>query len=438
LSIEVITYLMFGALVLFLALGLPIAFVTGGLAVIFTLLLLSPGALYNIPLHVFSLMGRYELVAVPMFVFMAQMLERSGISDELFKTVHVWLGSVRGSLAIAAILVSTIMAAMVGVVAAAVVTMAVIALPVMLKNRYDKGIALGSIAAGGSLGILIPPSILFVFYGTVAGESIGKLFIGGIGPGLLLSFLYCAYVAIRSYLQPSLCPALPKEERTFTLGQKIVALRGIILPVILVVTVLGSIYFGIAAITEAAGVGGLGAIVCAAIGRKLTWKNFKEASYATIRATAMASWILFGASAFVAVYQAVGGTHFVTEVVLALPLSRWGILLLFQAILIILGCFIDAFGIILLTVPIFLPIISELGFDTLWFGILFNINMQIALLTPPFGAALFYLQGMAPPSITTGDIYRSVRVFILLQVLGLGLCIIFPQIALWLPSTMIK
>lgn len=436
-SIEWITLIMFSSLIVFLALGLPIGFVTGGLAIIFTLLFLNPAALYNVFGRVYSIMTDYVMVAVPMFIFLAYILERSGITDDLFHAVRVWVGFLRGEFAIAVILAGTIMGAMVGIVGATVVSMTVIALPGMIKRNYDKSIALGSICAGGALGLLIPPSILFVFYGTVASESVGKLFMGGVGPGLVLSALYILYIGIRAYLQPDLCPAAPKEERSISFRQKVTSLRGVILPAVLILAILGSVYSGIAAVTEAAGIGALGAIVCAAIHRRLTWQNLKEASFKTISSTAMCMWILFGASAFVSVYHAVGGAEFVKQVMVGLPLGRWGILILMQIFLIIMGCFVDPFGILLLTIPIFVPVIVDLGFDKLWFAILFNVNMQIAVLSPPFGATLFFLKGAAP-EIPMGDIYRSVLPFIVCQIIGLALCMAFPQIALWLPNTMIK
>lgn len=435
-SIEMITLLMFGSFVFFLLLGVPIAFVTGGLAVIFAYFLKGFPSLYALFTWIYSSMENYALVAIPMFVFFALILEQSGITDELFIAVQAWIGSLRGSLAVTSVVASTILAAMVGTIGAAVVSMSLIALPSMIKLGYNKGISLGSICAGGSLGILIPPSVGFILYGTIASQSIGKLYMGGVLPGLLLSALYIAYILVRSYLDPGLCPLPPEEERNLSLKDRLLATKGVILPIVLIVLILGSIYAGIASVTESAGVGAAGAVLCAVSKRRLTWRGFLTATFNTLKITAMVMWIFFGVSAFVAVYQKLGGSDFVRDVMVSLPLGPWGTLILIQLFLIFLGTFIDPFGIMLLTVPLFLPIVDALGFDQLWFAILFAVNMQIAFISPPFGAALFYLRGSAPPGITLADIYRAAIPFCVLQIIGLALCMIFPQIALWLPSLM--
>ncbi|MBT9142104.1 MAG: C4-dicarboxylate TRAP transporter large permease protein DctM [Syntrophomonadaceae bacterium] len=436
-SIEIITLLMFGSLVVLLATGLPIAFVTGGLAVLFTFFLVGPAALHLVVARIMGLMADYILVAIPMFIFMAAMLERSGIIDDMYEAMYQWMGSLRGGLAIGTVLICTILAAMVGIIGAAVVTMGLIALPVMLNRNYHKDIALGSICAGGTLGILIPPSILFIVYAVTAGVSVGRLFIGGVMPGLLLSGLYITYIGIRCFLRPNDGPSVSQQERqAISLRQKFGLLKSLILPVLLVAMVLGSIFGGIAAPTEAAGVGALGAILCTVIHRRFTWQRLKEASLQTIRATCMVLWTIFGAGSFVALYTMVGGADFVREVIMGLPLGPWGILIVMQIFLIFMGMFLDWVGILLLCVPIFVPIITELGFDPLWFGVLYNVNMQMSFLTPPFGYALFYLKGVAPEGVSMGDIYRAIWPFVILQAIGLALCMIFPQIITWLPGLM--
>jgi len=435
-SIELITLLMFGSLVVLLATGLPIAFVTGGLAVVLTFFLVGPAALHLVVARIFGLMSDYILVAIPMFIFMASILERSGIINDLYEAMYQWMGSLRGGLAIGTVAICTILAAMVGIIGAAVVAMGLIALPVMLKRNYHKDIALGCIMAGGTLGILIPPSILFIVYAVTAGESVGRLFMGGVLPGILLSGLYIIYIGIRCFLRPNDGPSIAQEMGVISLRQKLGLLKSLILPALLVATVLGSIFFGIAAPTEAAGVGALGAILCAVIHRRFNWQNLKEASLQTIRATCMVLWTIFGAGAFVALYTMLGGAEFVSEVIVGLPLGRWGILIMMQVFLIFMGMFLDWVGILLLCVPIFVPIITELGFDPLWFGVLYNVNMQMSFLTPPFGYALFYLKGVAPEGVTTGDLYRAVWPFLILQLVGLALCMIFPQIIMWLPGIM--
>lgn len=437
-SIEIITLLMFGSLVVLLATGLPIAFVTGGLAVLFTFFLVGPAALHLVVARIMGLMADYIMVAIPMFIFMAAMLERSGVIKEMYNAMYHWMGPLRGGLAIGTVVICTLLAAMVGIVGAAVVSMGLIALPEMLKRGYHKDIALGSICAGGTLGILIPPSILFIVYAVTAGESVGRLFMGGVMPGLLLSGLYILYIGIRSFVRPNDGPSISQQnERLLSLREKFILLKVLVLPVLLIVAVLGTIFGGIAAPTEAAGVGALGAILCAVIHRRFTWQTLKEASLQTVRATCMVLWTIFGAGSFVALYTMVGGADFVREVIMGLPLGPWGILIVMQIFLIFMGMFLDWVGILLLCVPIFVPIITELGFDPLWFGVLYNVNMQMSFLTPPFGYALFYLKGVAPEGVSMGDIYRAIWPFLILQLIGLALCMIFPQIIMWLPGIMI-
>jgi tripartite ATP-independent transporter DctM subunit len=330
------------------------------------------------------------------------------------------------------------MAAMSGVSAAAVLTMGVIALPAMLKRGYNKSIALGSITAGGALGQLIPPSILMVIYGGVAGVSVGKLFMGGVLPGLLLAGLFIAYIAIRSFIQKDIAPALhEKERREITWGQKTVSLKSIILPALLIIGVLGSIFKGIATPTEAAAIGAGGSIICGLIHRRLTWEIIRAACFNTLKSTCMVMWIMIGSMLFVSFYFSIGGADFVKETLLGMGVNRWFIIFGMQAVLFVLGCLLDPSGIVLLCTPLFLPIVAALGFDPLWFGVLFIVNLEMAYLTPPFGYNLFYLKSVVSEDITMGDIYRSVWPFVVLQMIGLTVCMIFPQIILWLPGLMI-
>jgi len=436
-SIELITILMFGGLMGLLLLGMPVAFATGSLAVVFITFLWSPAALSVVAIRVFGQMYQYILFAIPLFIFLASMMQTSGIIEDMFITFRQWTGKLGGGLASATVLVGTLLAAVVGVIGAAVVTMGIIALPSMLKYKYDKGIALGSIMAGGTLGILIPPSILFIMYALVAGESCGKLFIGGILPGLVLSSLFIAYITIRCWRNPALGPPLPEEERAkLTWKVKFASLKGIVFPIGLIFLIFGSIFAGLASITEAAGVGAFGAMMCALTKRQLTLKNVWAASEQTVIVTCMVLWTVFGAQAFVTFYLAVGGGEFITDLIMGTGLGQYGILIMIMGILIFLGMFIDWVGIMLLCVPIFLPIIVQVGFDPLWFGIIYNVNMQISFLSPPFGYALFYLKGVAPPEISMEDIIKAAIPFIGLQFIGLIICIIFPRICTLLPSLM--
>jgi tripartite ATP-independent transporter DctM subunit len=437
-SIEWITVLMIGLFMAILAAGLPLAFATGAVAVIFAIGLFGVQSLNLIVSRVFTLMGNYVLVSVPLFILMACILERAGVAEDLFRAVHVWSGRIRGGLAVAVIISCAIMAAMVGVIGAEVVTMGVVALPAMLSRHYDKDLALGSICAGGGLATLIPPSVVFIMYGLTAGVSVGQLYMAGVVPGLLLAGFYIAYIVTRCYFQPRLAPAASEKERNIPLAQKIALLRGLILPGLVAFGVLGSLYLGLATPTEAAGVGCVGAFVSAAVNRRLTWENVSRAVADTTRVTCMLYWLFFGASALIGVYTLAGGTNFMKQTITALPIGPWGILSLMMIIWIILGCLIDWIGILLLTAPIFVPIIESLGFNSVWFGVLFCMNMQISYLSPPFGPAVFYLKGVTPPEITIGDIFHSIWPFMALQVTALAIVMAFPQLALWLPSLMIK
>ncbi len=427
-----LTLIMFGSLLVLLMAGLPLAFVTGGLAIVFLFVLGDADTLNIVPSRIFPLMTDYQLSAIPLFIFMAAMLERAGIIKDMFDVIYKLLGGLKGGLATATIIASTILAAMVGVIGAAVVTMGIIALPAMLERKYDPRIAMGSIMAGGTLGILIPPSILAIIYAVVAEQSVGELFIGAVFPGLLLSGLYVAYVTIRCYINPELGPPIPVEER-INFRQKMALLRKMGAPIILIMVVFAALFSGAATPVEAAGIGTFGSFVVAALHGQLDWRTIREASITTLKASSMVIWIMFGATIFVGLYVLEGGQQFVTAALDATGLGRWGILILMMVILIVLGMFLDWVGILLLAVPIFVPIIKSLGFDPLWFGVLYLVNMQMSFLSPPFGYALFYLRGVAPPEIPMAEIFKAALPFLGIQLLALIICMIFPEIILWLP-----
>jgi tripartite ATP-independent transporter DctM subunit len=430
--IETLTWLMFGSLFLLLLTGYPLAFLVGGVAVGFIAWLWSPDALALVPQRMWNNMTQYLLAAIPLFIFMASMLEKSGLIEEIFDVAYKWLGRVPGGLAVATIAASTVLAAMVGVIGAAVVTMALVALPSMLSRGYSPVLAAGTVMAGGTLGILIPPSVLAIVYGLVANQSVGELYLGSVLPGLLLSGLYMLFSILYALINPKGAPRIPKEEAP-TWAERWRALRSISAPLVLIFLVLGTIFLGLAAPTEAAAVGAFGAMMVAALHRKLSWQNLRLALEQTAKATAMVLWIIFGANAFVAFYVAQGGDRYISELLLGTGLSPWGILILMQLILIILGMFLDWVGILLLAVPVFVPIIRDLGFDPLWFGVLYLVNMQMSFLSPPFGYALFYVRGVAP-QIPMGTIYRAAIPFLLLQLTGLVILMLFPGLATWLPS----
>lgn len=431
-SIELLTLFFFLALFIFLFLGLPLPFVLGGVSVIFIYFTWGPQAFYMVAAQTWGAMNKFTLVAIPLFIFMAMILERSGVANDLYDMMYLWFGPVRGGLAIGTVVICAIFAAMCGISGAAVVSMGTIALPSMLRRNYDKLLAVGCINSGGGWGILIPPSVIMILYALISGESVGKLFAGGVMPGLLLLVLVSSYIAIRCYFQPHLGPALPPEERG-NWKKKMAAFKAVLLPAIIVIMVLGSIIGGITTPTEAAAMGVLGSLISALVYRQLTWKLVVQACIRTLRLTGMIMWILFGAYCFSAAYHGMGAPLFIKHIMAYIPGGPWGTIIFIQVVLFILAMVMDPAGIMMITVPIFLPFVKAHGFDPLWFGILFTINMEIGYMTPPFGFNLFYLKSIVPPSITMGDIYRSVIPFTIVESTGLAIVMIFPKIATWLP-----
>ncbi|TDY59501.1 tripartite ATP-independent transporter DctM subunit [Aminivibrio pyruvatiphilus] len=436
-SIELISILLFGSMLLLLVSGLPVAFVLGGLAVVFTGVFWGPESLFIILARTFSMMSSTTLVAAPLFVLMAVVLERSGVAEDLYEMMYRWSGGVKGGLAVGTVLVCTLIAAMSGIASTGVVMMGVMALPEMLKRGYDKRIATGCILAGGVLGPLIPPSIALVLYGTMAQVSIGGLFAGGMAAGLVCSLLIVGYILIRCYINPKMGPAIPVEERA-DWDAKIASLKGVILPLLLITAVLGSIYSGIATPTEAAAVGALGAFVCSAIHRRLTWDLIKSVAYTTIQVQGFMMWILFAAQGFAAVYMGLGASRMVVNLVREYQVGWWTMLIGIQVVWFLLGCVIDAWSILMITLPIILPLMPLYGFDPLWLGVLYAVNTQTGYLTPPFGTMLFMMKGIAPKEVTMSDIYRSIVPFVTTQLFCLVLCILFPRIVTWLPDLLFK
>jgi tripartite ATP-independent transporter DctM subunit len=435
-STELATVVLFGGFIALIALGLPLVFALGSVAIVGTYFLWGPQALAMVGLRTFSAANSFVLIAVPLFIFMGCMLERSGIATDLYDMMYKWMGGIRGGLASGTVLICGIFAAMVGVSGASTVTMGLVALPSMLARGYDRRLSVGCIAAGGALGVLIPPSVLMIVLGLYANVSIGALFLGGIPAGALLMALFIAYITVASMLSPSLAPALPRGERA-GFREKVAALRAVVLPIALIVLVIGSIVSGAATPTEAAGVGAFGAMLCAAIYGRLTAAAVAESARTTLRLSCMVIWIVFAASIFTALYTAVGAQGMVRNALTALPGGRWGVVIGMQAIWFLLGCLLDPIGIMIITVPLFFPIARSLGFDPVWFGVLFVVNMEMAYLTPPFGFNLFYMRGVAPPSVTMGDIYRGVVPFVAMQALGLAIMMVFPEIITALPRAVL-
>jgi tripartite ATP-independent transporter DctM subunit len=439
-SPEIITLLMFAGILVGVLFGFQTAFVLAGLSMIFGVIFMGPNIIFGLfVVRLLGLMKNYVLLAVPLFLFMGVFMERSGVAERLYSAMYLWLGGLRGGLAMATIVICVIFAAATGVVGASEVTIGLLALPAMLKRKFNKPLACGTICAGGTLGILIPPSIMIVIYGPTAGLSVGKLFLAAFIPGILLGLLYISYIGIRCYFRPQLGPPMPAEERTAPLGKKILLLLTSILPpLFLIFAVLGTILFGVAAVTEAAAMGAIASIILALIYRQVSFQVIKEACRRTLQITSMIMMIALGAAFFSSTFVALGGGDVVNNFLLGLPFGKWGVLLTMMAMLTVLGMFIDWLGIVFIVVPLFTPIAQGLGFDPIWFALLVMINLQISFLTPPFAYSIFYLKGIVPPEVTTVDIYRGVFPFVALQIIGLGLCIIFPKLITFLPTLMIK
>lgn len=438
---EVLAISMFVFLMATIALGHPLAITLAGVSTLFGLI--DNGG--NVPalLDLFvnnswGLFQNYTLVAVPLFIFMAQILDRSKVSEALFDALYIVLGGLRGGLGMAVIVVSTVFAATTGIVGASVVAMGLMAGPALLRRGYDKSLAAGIICSSGTLGILIPPSIMLVVYGGLTGmkeTSVGNLFAGAILPGLLLSGMYLLYIAIRCFINPKLGPVIPVEERTATFGEKVsMTLKSFVPPFGLILTVMGTILAGVATPTEAAALGCVGAMVLAMFGRKFNWDVISQASISTLRTTSMIMLLFIGGKLFSVVFLSMGGGDAVADMLLGMDVSPYIVLAIMMGVVFIMGMFIDWAAILLVVVPIFTPIAMDLDFNPLWFAMLICVNLQTSFLTPPFGYSLFYFKGVAPPEYTMGHIYKGILPFVGIQIIGLAIMIIFPQIITWLPS----
>ncbi len=440
-SPEILTVLMFATLVAAIAMGYPLAVTLAAVAALFGLI--DYGFNYHIVFNLFAnnvwgIFLNYTLVAVPLFIFMAQVLDRSKVSEGLFDALYIVMGGLRGGLGMAVIVVSTVFAATTGIIGASVVAMGLMAGPALLRRGYEKGMAAGIICSSGTLGILIPPSIMLVVYGGLTGmreTSVGNLFAAAILPGLLLSGLYLVYVAVRCGVNPKLGPPIPMADRTYSTGQKVLmTLKSFVPPFALILIVMGTIMGGVATPTEAAALGCIGALILALFNRKLNLEVITQASLSTARTTAMILALFVGGKVFSVVFLGFGGGDVVADLLLGMDVDRFVVLAIMMAVVFFLGMFIDWAAILLVVVPIFTPIAMGLDFDPLWFAMLICINLQTSFLTPPFGYALFYFKGVAPPEYTMGDIYRGILPFVAIQIFGLMLMILFPDIITWLPS----
>ncbi|PHS26356.1 MAG: C4-dicarboxylate ABC transporter [Methylophaga sp.] len=430
---EVWALVMFAVLFIFLLAGFPVAFTLGAVALAFGSLFLGLDFFNLLPLRIWGIMTNFTLLAVPLFVFMGVILEKSGIAEELLETMGRLFGRVRGGLAISVVAVGALLAATTGVVGASVVTMAVIALPAMLKHGYAPTLAAGTIAASGTLGQIIPPSIILILLGDVIGVPVGQLFIAAAVPGMMLVLAYMAYIGFIAWRHPELAPAIKTDPNDGDLLLKV--FKSLLPPLALVLAVLGSIFFGVASPTESAAVGAFGAMVLALMHGKLNVTNLQQALQQTTRLTSMVFLILIGATAFGLVFVGMGGDDLIFDIFNGLPGGKWSFLIISMLLIFILGFFLDFIEICFIVVPIIAPVAIHLGLDPLWFALLIAINLQTSFLTPPFGFSLFYLKASAP-SLELTTIYRGVIPFIVIQVVVLAILISFPAVALWLPGFM--
>jgi tripartite ATP-independent transporter DctM subunit len=438
-SPEYLALVMFIGVIVLVFAGVPLYLALGGLGLYFGIIGGWAPQVYDQFINrIFGLMSSEVLPAVPLFVFMGAVLDKSGAADKLFNAFYLAMGGLRGGLALATIVICTIFAACTGVVGASVTTMGMLALPAMLKRNYNIPLACGTICAGGTLGILIPPSVMMLLYGPMVGLSVAKMFMGAFIPGFILSGLFILYIIVICYLKPEYGPAMPKEERANIPMLKVIGDIGLYMipPMILILSVLGSIFFGVASPTEAAAMGGLGSMVVAALYRKLNFEVIAVSCMDTLKITTMVMFVAVGAFMFSGVFMALGGTKLIGNFIIGLPLGKWGIFAVMMVIIFILGMLIDWIGILFIVVPIFTPVILDFKMDPLWFALVVCVNLQMSFLSPPFAYAIFYLKGVAPPQVEMMHIIQGVIPFLVLQAIGTALVIIFPDIILWLPSKM--
>jgi tripartite ATP-independent transporter DctM subunit len=432
-SIEILTVLMLAGTMALLAIGLPFAFTTGIIACGFAWALFGPAGLTLISSRTYSFMTEFVLASVPMFILMASILERSGVAHDLFSAVHIWAGGIPGGVGVATMLMAVLIGATIGVIGGEVTLLGIVALPQLFRLGYDRKLAIGTICAGGALGSMIPPSIILVFFGLAGNVPIGDLLLASIVPGLLLAALYSIYILIRCNINPRMGPIASPDERTMPLIEKLKLMKGLVLPLFIVASVMGSIYAGFASVTESAALGVLGVVFAVWARGEFSLTLLLQALRETMATCGTVLWLVFGANALIGVYNLMGGIGFMHKLMKGLDLPPFMILVVIMVIWVILGTFLEWIAIMLLTLPIFMPIIKALGYDPVWFGVLFNINMQIAYLSPPFGGACFFLKGVAPPDVTMKEIFDSCWPWMGLQLIGLALVMAFPQIALWLP-----
>jgi tripartite ATP-independent transporter DctM subunit len=434
---DILPIILFLSIFLLILFGFPVAFTLGGVSVLFGLVTFGPDFFYLLSLRVFGTMTNYVLIAVPLFIYMGIMLEKSGLAESLLETMALLFGRFKGGLAISVVIVGAMLAASTGIVGATVITMGLISLPTMLKRGYSTELATGTIASSGTLGQIIPPSVVLVLLGSVLNVSVGDLFAAAIIPGLALVGCYLLYVILKATVNPQSAPPMPEEEiaefRREGMFRKVVG--AFVLPFLLIVAVLGSIFAGIASPTEAAAVGALGASLLTIFQGRFNMNVLKEVMQETTHLTCMVFIILIGATAFALVFRGMEGDRYLVSLIEEANLSPMAFLAIVMVVVFIAGFFIDFIEIIFIIVPVVAPIFSDMGIDLIWIGILLALNLQTSFLSPPFGFALFYLKGVAPPNVTTGQLYRGIIPFVIIQLVFLGLVISFPEmVRVFLPE----
>ena len=434
-SYEMIALLMFASMMLMLITGQRVFAAIGSVAVIAALLLWGEGGSEMAFSAAMKLMKWYPLLTLPMFIYMGFMLSESGVADDLYRMFHVWFGPVRGGLAIGTIGVMVVVSAMNGLSVAGMAIGATIALPELLRRSYDKIMVTGVIQAGSSLGILVPPSVVLVLYGMIARQPVGKLWLAGALPGLMMAGLFVLYIAGRCWVQPTLGPVLPKEERTASLAEKLKLIRAGVLPFLIFFSMTGLFFMGYTSLVESSAVGAIGATGAALLRRRLTFKVLEATLRKTLGVSCMFMWIILAALCFGAVFDGLGAVRAIEGFFLGrLGLGPWEVLILMQLSFLLMGAFLDDTAMLVIVAPLYVPLVKVLGFDLIWYGVLYTITCQIAYMTPPFGYNLFLMRAMAPPEIELMDIYRSILPFVLVMVIALALVMAFPQLALWLPE----
>lgn len=434
-SYETIALLMFSTMMLLLLTGQRVFGVIGFVGAASALLLWGQGGVEMPFSAAIQLMNWYPLLTLPLFIYMGYMLSESGIATELYEMFHVWMGSLKGGLAVGTIGLMVVVSAMNGLSVAGMAIGATIALPELLRRGYDKVMVTGVIQAGSSLGILVPPSVVLVLYGMIARQPVSQLWLAGAIPGLILAGLFIIYIVIRCRLQPHLGPALPVEERQMSLAEKFKLLRAGILPLLIFFFMTGLFLMGVTSLVESSAVGAVAATLAALVKRRLSWQVIESTVRKTLGISCMFMWIILAALCFGAVFDGLGAVRAIENIFLdRIGMSPWQILVMMQLSYILLGMFLDDTAMLVIVAPLYVPLVISLGFDPIWYGVLYTITVQIAYMTPPFGYNLFLMRAMAPPEVSLGDIYRSVWPFVGIMLIGLALITIFPQLALWLPQ----